>query len=285
MTYQPARVLRSFDGGAHIYFYETVSVPPSADGAQGDWAVCTTAAGLLTYGPKTDDTTWPAVAVNQGPAGSAGPGIAPWTTGAVYSAGQVVTALGALYSAVSGHTAAAAFRTDLAAGKWAQVNPPSGGRAESADPAFMNALTAWPAANRVYYYRVGAAAAIGHVTLEIGVQSGNLVVAAFANNGSQGRAAAPASGGLLATSGSVAVPAVGVQSISLGSTVGLAAGDWLALAIDNTTAKVRTFGSAGGAGGTTGRYGYELLSAFPTLPTTPAPTWAATLTAWLVGEA
>lgn len=274
-----SRIMRTFDGSAHIHYYEAVTVPPANDGVQGDWAGVLGAGGVTWFGPKIDDTTW-------GPAtGGPAPSITAWATGTVYTVGQVVSALGALYSAVSNHTAAAAFRTDLAAGLWAQVNAPAGGRCESADPAFMNSAALWPAANRVYYYRVGAAAAVGHVTLEIGLQSGNLVVGAYANNGLQGRAAAPASGGLLASSGSVACPAVGVQQIALGSTVGVAAGDWLALALDNTTAKVRAFGSATAVGGSTGRYGYELLAAFPTLPATPAPIWAATLTAWLAGEA
>jgi hypothetical protein len=284
VTYQPARVLRSFDGGAHVYYYETLTTPPSADGMQGDWAVCLAASGVVVFGPKTDDTTWPAGAVNNGPTGPAGPGLSAWATATAYVTGQIVSTLGALYQAASNHTSAAAFRTDLATGKWTQVSPPAGGRCESADPAFMNsAAAAWPAANRVYYFRVGAAAAVGHVTVEVGTQSGNIAVGAYANNGSQGRAAAPAT--LLASSGSIAMPAAGVQQIALGSTVGVAAGDWLAVAIDNVTAKLRSFGSATAAGTNQGRYGYELLTSFPTMPATPAPVWAATYTAWVAGEA
>lgn len=282
--FEPPRLLRTFDAGAQILFYENVAAPPAADGRQGDFAFCMFGGVLTVFGPKIDATTWPAGSITNGPQGAAGPGIAAWGAG-TYATGQRVTFNSVDYVALANHIASAAFRTDLAAGKWGQVNSPDGGRMESVETAFLNSLAAWPLANRVYYYRVRSAGAISHVTLEIGTQSGNLVVGAYANNGLQGRAAAPAAGGLLATSGQVACPAVGVDQISLGSTIGVAAGDWLCCAFDNVTAKVRAFGSASGIGVTAGRYGYELLTAFPALPANPAPVYAATFSAWLAGEA
>lgn len=279
MSVHPPRRIRTFDGGARVYFYETQALtPPTADGIQGDWAVLLTPAGTLTFGPKTDETTWPAAAVAPGPAG---PSIATWAAATAYAAGAQVIFGTSTYSAISSHTSSADIRTDIATGKWLLLNTSTQGRIETLNPGLVSGFLVWPVASRIYYYRVNGAGAIGHIGLEVGIQSGNLVVAAWRNNGSQGRSAAPAT--LIASSGSVAVPAVGESTISLGSTIGVADGDWFSLACDNTTAKFRTIGAAAGAGVSTGKVGFELLTGL-VLPTAPAPTWAPTFMAWMDGE-
>lgn len=71
------------------------------------------------------------------------------------------------------------------------------------------------------------------VAVDVGVQSGNIAVAVYRNSG-VGKAARP-TGGRLATSGSVACPAVGYQEIDLGATIVPQPGDWVAIATDNAT--------------------------------------------------
>ena len=287
MSVHPPRRVRTFDGGACVYFYETSSTPPNADGVQGDWAVCLEPTGLLTFGPKMDETTWPSAAVNRGPAGPPGSAGAPgnfgtWSAATAYVSGQVATFGNSAYAANSAHTSSSGFRTDLASGKWTLLFSASQGRIETVDPGLVNGLSPSPTADVNYYFRASGAGAISKVGIEIGAQSGNLVVAAWANNGSQGRSASPAT--LLASSGSVACPPVGVTTISLGSTIGFADGDWLSLALDNTTATVRSVTVAGGIGTSIGRVGHELLTGL-SLPTTPTPIWSPVLTVWLDGEA
>lgn len=101
-------------------------------------------------------------------------------------------------------------------------------------------------ANSCRFYRVVEGGTISKVRLSIGVSSGNICVAAYTNSG-VGQAAAP-TGGRLATSGSVASPGTGIQDVSLGASVVVAPGDWIAVGADNATV---TFIGITGAGDST----------------------------------
>jgi len=90
--------------------------------------------------------------------------------------------------------------------------------------------------NRAVFHRVIDGGVISKIFLWIGVTSGNICVGVYSNTGA-GRAGAP--GARIATSGSVAMPAVGYQEISLGGSVTVNPGDWLALSADNVTATFR----------------------------------------------
>jgi hypothetical protein len=91
----------------------------------------------------------------------------------------------------------------------------------------------WPTANDARYVRVISGGTISKIGLYVEASSGNVSVAAYRKAGN-GRAALP--GARLATSGAVACPAVGYQEITLGASVDVEMGDYLALSCDNTTA-------------------------------------------------
>ena len=203
-----------------------------------------------------------------------------WTTATSYAAGATVTFGGSIYQAVNAHTSAAAFRTDVGAGNWTHLG--GHGRVETIDPAIMSGYLAWPAALRAYFYRVQSAAAISALGVDIGVQSGNILAAVYTNNGLQGRNAAPSS--LIASTGSLACPAVGKASLSLGGTFGVAAGDWIMLAADNITVKFRTIGAAGVSGGSQGRVGYAVLGSLAAPASPTIGVWAPTFMPWVGGE-
>lgn len=278
-----ARLRRAFDTQARYYEYAELSTPPAVDGIKGDWAVCYGTGVPTYYGPKPSDAAWPAGSANPGPTGATGPSIAAWATATAFTLGQTVVFNRVTYTALTAHTSTT-FRADLAAGAWAQMNSPSGGRVETLDPALLASLQAWPAVLRAYYWRVTGAGAISKLDAEIGIQSGNLLLAVYANNGSDGIAAFPAAGGLIASTGSFACPAVGKFSQTLGSTVGVAAGDWIMACCDNVTTKFRAVGVASGGGDSLGRVGYEVLGSL-TAPTNPTPTvFAATYLPWIGGE-
>lgn len=88
-------------------------------------------------------------------------------------------------------------------------------------------------ANDCYFIRAHGAGTISKIGLCVGTSSGNISVAAYSNSGT-GRAAVP--GTRLATSGAVACPASGYAEVSLGASIAVVEGDWLALSVDNTTA-------------------------------------------------
>lgn len=92
------------------------------------------------------------------------------------------------------------------------------------------------AANRALFARTANGGTITGITIEVGTSSGNISVAVYRNTGS-GSAARP--GTRVATSGAVACPATGAQTVALGSTVTVQPGDWLALSADNNTATFR----------------------------------------------
>lgn len=140
---------------------------------------------------------------------------------------------------------------------WSIVRPPWATQATGLIT-IANASSCW-------YYRVVGAATISKVKLYVGTSSGNVCVAAYSNTGS-GLAAAP--GAQLATSGSLACPTgSAVAEVSLGASVALNAGDWLAIACDNTTATFGGLNGLGGSGLTAGMVGQQ-TSAFP-CPATP----------------
>jgi len=97
-------------------------------------------------------------------------------------------------------------------------------------------------ANSVRYFRVLEGGAITKIRVGIAVSSGNIAVAVYANTGT-GPGAIP--GVRTGTSGSIACPAAGPQDVSLGGSVVVNAGDWLAIGADNTTA---TFNGVLGVG-------------------------------------
>ena len=113
---------------------------------------------------------------------------------------------------------------------------------------------------RVPHHQSGTISKIGvHVT----VQAGNVCVGVYSNTGT-GRSARPDT--LVASSGSVACPAVGYAEISLGSSVVVNPGDWLAYAASSATTAIARQGGAlqseMGAG-----FSHYQVSAFP-LPAT-----------------
>ena len=96
--------------------------------------------------------------------------------------------------------------------------------------------------NRTCYYRVRDGGTITAIRVQIINASGNICVAAYTNTGS-GLTSAP--GARLGTSGSISCPSAAVNDISLGGSIVVAPGDWLAIAADNTSA---TFSGLAGIG-------------------------------------
>jgi hypothetical protein len=133
------------------------------------------------------------------------------------------------------------------------------------DPTARAASTSSVAvANRaVYIRRSTPAVPISKVLVSVGVQSGNICVAAYDHDVVNNRP-----GNRLATSGSVACPAPGEQSVSLGATV---TPEWLCITVDNITATFSIASSAPSivANAGRGRTAYQ-SSAFPA-PNPAAP--------------
>lgn len=120
---------------------------------------------------------------------------------------------------------------------WATIGSP--GPLQTAMPWNANGITvSMGTANRCYFERVtqGEAAICTKIALQVGISSGNIAVAVYANRGS-GRSAVPTT--RIASSGSVACPASGYAEVPLGSSVPCAIGSWFAFSCDNATA---TFG-------------------------------------------
>ena len=87
--------------------------------------------------------------------------------------------------------------------------------------------------NHTIYQRVIGSGSISKIGLWVKASSGNISVSVYSNSG-VGSAALPAS--RQATSGSIACPAIGYAEISLGATVAVKDGDWMAISADNVTA-------------------------------------------------
>lgn len=98
------------------------------------------------------------------------------------------------------------------------------------------------AANAAIYLRAIGGGTISKIGMRVGVSSGNISVAVYRNSGT-GRSSIP--GTRIATTGSIACPAVGYAEVSLGSTVTLNDGDWIGISADNTTAQIGSLLSAG----------------------------------------
>jgi hypothetical protein len=99
------------------------------------------------------------------------------------------------------------------------------------------------AANTAVYLRVRDGGVINFIGFLVVVSSGNVSVAAYRNTG-LGRAAVP--GARLATSGSVACPAIGYATLALDVPAALRPGDWLAISANNATATFKTLLAAQG---------------------------------------
>ena len=84
-------------------------------------------------------------------------------------------------------------------------------------------------------------AAVNKATISIGVSSGNISVAVYANNNVAGVGARP-TGAPILTTGDIACPAAGMATVTFTGSAIVPPGSWFALTADNTTA---TFSRAG----------------------------------------
>ena len=162
------------------------------------------------------------------------------------------------------------------------VSQRSAGRAPvcTIDPRLFVTTSAWTTANQAVYLRVTGRGYITKIGLHIGAASGNICVGVFAGNNTDGRGARPSARKV--TSGSVACPAAGYAEVALTAPVYVQEGDWLAIAVDNTTAAIgrataNGFTSAVGNGSSCFQNG-----AFP-LPSSATPTSGALFSQILVG--
>lgn len=151
-------------------------------------------------------------------------------------------------------------RTTLAA-----TDPLRVGFPYTVDPRLLGNQQTIQLANRTFYFRVTGAGPVSKLGLYVQTSSGNVCLSVYANSGS-GRSAAP--GARVATTGSIACPALGYAEPSLGSTVAVTHMDfWFALACDNLTAMFASFSS--NAWAVQGLAAWQ-DSAFPS-PSTPTP--------------
>lgn len=135
------------------------------------------------------------------------------------------------------------------------------------DPRMLSAASTLNA-NQAVYVRATGRGYISKIAVHVGTQSGNVCVGVYANNGSTGNAARPAT--QKATSGSVACPAAGYQEIALTGSVYVEEGDWLALVADNATATFYRANTAGFASSLANGFSHHQSTAFP-LPATATP--------------
>lgn len=126
-----------------------------------------------------------------------------------------------------------------------KADPNNWGFPVTVDPRQIAFTSSIGSASRAYYHRVTGGGLITKIGLYVATTSGNVCVSVYANTGT-GRASMP--GARVATSGSVACPAVGYAEISLGASVDVASGDhWFAISMDNTTATIASAGTSGQA--------------------------------------
>lgn len=127
----------------------------------------------------------------------------------------------------------AAYRT-LLDGRYLQ---PADGVARTVDARYATSLAAFGSSNRTTYVRAeGFATNVSSIVIYVGTSSGNISVAVYGNNDSEGTAARP-SGARKATSGAIACPTGSAfTAVSITPTISIAAGDWIAISADNTTA-------------------------------------------------
>lgn len=136
---------------------------------------------------------------------------------------------------------------------------------------------AWPVANDARYARVLGSGTISKIGLEVMTASGNISVAVYSKTGS-GINAKP--GARVATSGAIACPAVGYVEISLGASVAVSDGDYLALSCDNAVAAFR--GQSGSANTLAAVISYAQGAAHP-LPPAATPVASASRIPLLIG--
>lgn len=166
-------------------------------------------------------------------------GSVAWQGGGLYSVkGDLLIGTGAGTSSTlpvgSGAQSLVTDSTTANGMKWARVGAP---KPITADPGLCTAANTIPAgANRAAAYRVmSGGGTISNIGLIVAVASGNIGVAVYRDNGSD------APGTLVAQSGSKVCPAAPASAlVALGSSVRVDAGDWLAIACDNTTATFRS---------------------------------------------
>lgn len=121
-----------------------------------------------------------------------------------------------------------------------------------------------PGANLVRYYRLFDEGTISAIRLSVVNSIGNIEVAVYRSNGQTGIANAPAS--RIATSGTVAAPALGVQDIALPGLTVVEPGDWFALVASNA-AFACIFDKVDSASlGLEGLRGYEIAASCPATP-------------------
>lgn len=151
----------------------------------------------------------------------------------------------------------------------------------NADPLMVTGTQTFTA-NRAQYTRVRTGGTISKIRIQCTVSSGNVCVGVYANTGS-GLSAMP--GARVATSGSLASAGTGARDYSLGASVYVNPGDWLAFVTDNTSITLAYIGVVTEFGGTpsvwSGRSAYQ-DTAFP-LPSTATPTSGATKPVLLIG--
>ena len=143
--------------------------------------------------------------------------------------------------------------------------------AHTSNPVAHGSATGMNAANDTIYCRVlaGYTRAATGIRLHLTASSGNIAVAVYADNGSG------LPGTRLATSGSVASPGTGPQTVTFSPSVDVMPGMWIAISADNTTV---TFSRAGFPNGATSVMGTRFqaiqTSAFP------PPATASAAAAW-----
>lgn len=164
-------------------------------------------------------------------------------------------------------------------GKSKRIEPPY-----TFNPGTYQSTTDVGSVNRAHYLRIQnnpGTATITKLGIYVGTSSGNICVAVLRGaNGISG----PTS--RIATSGSVACPAIGYAEVSLGGSVAIdPLTDWFAISADNTTAKFGRVGNPGLLGAAFGAgLNYYEPSAFP-VPSPPTPTVGAVTSFLIVGIA
>lgn len=145
-----------------------------------------------------------------------------------------------------------------------EADPLALGMVTTISPGVLPTAQTYAGANDCRYARVLVGGVISKIGMNVVTSSGNISVAAYRGTGA-GRSRVP--GTQLLTSGAVACPATGYQEVSLGASVYVAPGDFLALSCDNTTASFSGFG--GFTSGLFGGVSYGQATAHPA-PSTPS---------------
>jgi hypothetical protein len=150
------------------------------------------------------------------------------------------------------------------------IDPLNWGFAAPFPPMLANNSAAIGFAGRAVFARLMSGGVISKVRFQVTVSAGNISVAAYRNTGI-GAAATP--GARLAVSSTVACPATGVAEVSLGATVTLLPGDWLAFSTDNATTAITAAGTAAALSAGVSGSSYLQNSGHP-CPSSPAPSAA-----------